>query len=465
MTATTLHAPVLAHAPLNGNQIRALFPGLTRSRQNPPTALFDNAGGSPLPACVIDAATEYLTHSYANTGGAYPESLNAAATIKRAHDVVGAFVNAGQSGRGAGSIILGSSTTALVHLVANAYADALHAGSLRDSKRTEIIVSTAGHEANIGPWARIAERLSASASGRGVTLTLWPTERVEGPNGNVTYRPRLSTLKKLISDRTLLVAMPQVSNILGEVWDDAEGVRGVCALAKQHGARTFIDGVAAAPHAAPDVQAIGCDWYVYSPYKVFGPHSGALFGTHTALAELVGPNHFFIPNDEVPRKWEVGGVSHEACAMIGALPTFVRQVLNMAAGTSDHADTPNLTHTHYAAAFDHMAAIERTHQARIIDCLNRKPSVRIVGPATAGAERVATIAFTHATLKSSAIAAKANALGLGIRSGHFYSKRLIDELAASHGIDPTEGIVRASALCTNSTEDIDRLVAFFDATL
>ena len=461
MTATTLPAPVLPTSPLNADQLRALFPGLTRTRHNPPTALFDNAGGSPLPACVIDAATEYLTHSYANTGGAYPESLNAAATIKRAHDVVGAFINGG----GTGTVILGSSTTALVHLVANAYADALHAGRLRDSKRTEIIVSTAGHEANIGPWARIAERLSA----HGVTLTLWPTERVEGPHGNVNYRPRLSTLQKLISGRTLLVAMPHVSNILGEVWDGAEGVQAVCALAKQHGARTFIDGVAAAPHAAPDVQAIGCDWYVYSPYKVFGPHSGALFGTHAALAELVGPNHFFIPNDEVPRKWEVGGVSHEACAMICALPTFVRQVLNMAQGASGHADTFNLTHAHYAAAFDHMAAIERTHQARIIDCLNRKPAVRIVGPATAGPERVATIAFTHATLKSSAIAAKANALGLGIRSGHFYSKRLIDELAASHGpshsIDSAEGIVRVSALCTNSTEDIDRLVAFFDATL
>ena len=109
-----------------------------------------------------------------------------------------------------------------------------------------------------------------------------------------------------------LVAFPHVSNLLGEIVDVAE----VTSLAHQSGARVVVDGVAYAPHRAIDVASWKVDWYAYSAYKVYGPHMAVLWGRSDALAELTGPNHFFIPDDEVPYKFEIGGPSHEGCAGI-----------------------------------------------------------------------------------------------------------------------------------------------------
>ena len=405
--------------------VRSLFPVFRESE----TAFLDNAGGSQLPGCVIDAMTSYLTRSYANTGGDYAESASAARTIKGAHDLVRTFVN----GDGIGEVILGSSTTALAHLVANAHADAMDAarvsGDAAVLRRNRIIVASAGHEANIGPWMRLAAR--------GFEVVLWPTER--DSDGN--WRPLIATLKRMLDERTLLVAFPQVSNILGEIWD----AKAVCDAAHSVGAKTLIDGVAYAPHHAPDVRAMGADWYVYSPYKVFGPHMGALFATHAALEPLTGPNHFFIPKGELPRKWEVGGVSHEACAGLLALGTFAKQVLQLPSDTA-------VTRKVLDDALGAMVKLERAVQDELLRALQNKREIRVIGP-TSG-ERVATISFLREGVESDAFAKAANARGVGVRYGHFYSKRLLEEL----GISTSAGVIRASLVGYTSPEDVSRLI-------
>lgn len=422
---------------------RALFPALIQ----PPTsgvAFFDNAGGSQLPQCVIDAATRYLTFSYANTGGAYAPSRDAAATIKLAHEIVKLFLNAAPAlhaprEQTAGEVILGASSTALCHLVANAYADARDAGwphAKARASRTEIIVAAAGHEANIGPWARLAAR--------GYTIRFWPTEQT-----TQGFRPSLGTLRTLLNERTQLVAFPHVSNILGEVWDPRPAIE----LAKAAGARTMVDGVAYAPHAAPDVRALACDWYVYSAYKVFGPHMGALFGTHEALGELEGPNHFFIPRDEIPRKWEVGGASHEGCAMIAALWTFACQVTGEDPASTPRRDT-------IASAMAQMARAERGLLKPLIEGLAAHPRLRVIGSTASDESRVATIGFVHESRPARDIATLANEQNLGLRWGHFYSKRLVDELAPQYRLNPDDGVVRVSLLGYNSRDEIDRLLEF-----
>jgi selenocysteine lyase/cysteine desulfurase len=207
----------------------------------------------------------------------------------------------------------------------------------------------------------------------------------------------------------------------------------------------MIDGVAYAPHHAPDVRAIGADWYVYSPYKVFGPHMGALFATHGALDPLTGPNHFFIPKAELPRKWEPGGVSHEACAGLLALGTFAKQVLGLPAST-------NVTRQILVDAMNALVALEQGLQKQLLEGLQKHQQIRIVGPVTSG--RVATVSFLHAGESSATFAKRANAAGLGVRYGHFYSKRLLEEM----GIDPREGVIRASLVGYNSPEDVSRLL-------
>lgn len=413
-------------AAMDRHSLRSLFPVFGATK----TIFLDNAGGSQLPGCVIDAMTKYLTHSYANTGGSYAESVQAATTIKGAHDLVRTFVN----GDGLGEVILGSSTTALVHLVANAHADAMDAaraagGPAETLRRNRIIVASAGHEANIGPWMRLAAR--------GFEVVLWPTER--DSDGN--WRPLVSRLRTLLNERTALVAFPQVSNILGEIWD----AKAVCDAAHSVGARAMIDGVAYAPHHAPDVRELGADWYVYSPYKVFGPHMGALFATHAALEPLTGPNHYFIPKAELPRKWEVGGVSHEACAGLLALSAFARQVLR-----SD-ASGP-ISRVELDRALGVMVELEREVQEMFLAQLQKNPRVQIVGP-TSG-KRVATISFLLKDEASDVFAKRANAAGVGVRFGHFYSKRLLEEL----DIRSENGIIRASFVGYNTLEDATALV-------
>jgi selenocysteine lyase/cysteine desulfurase len=279
--------------------------------------------------------------------------------------------------------------------------------------------------------------------------------------GAGAWRPRVETLRSLLSDRTRLVAFPQVSNILGEVWD----LRPVIAAAHAAGARVAIDGVAYAPHHAPDVAAWGCDWYVFSAYKVFGPHMGALFGTREALAELTGPNHVFIPRDELPKKFEVGGVSHEGSAAIAALWTHVCDVAEADASVDL---TTVAARAVFVRAFEMMAARECELQAPLIDSLRAHPRLRVAGPAVSDTSRVATIAFTHDTLASGEIARQANAEGLGIRYGHFYSRRLLEEMSDPHSGGharvfvggPDQGVVRASLLYYNTEAEVARLTRF-----
>jgi selenocysteine lyase/cysteine desulfurase len=437
--------PALSHA-----DIRALFPIFSHTS----TAILDNAAGSQLPRCVIDAAVDYMSRAYLNTGMATPESQRVSATLDRARATVRTFLN----GDAIGSVVLGGSSTASCFLLANAYADAMEstrAGSLATgeplpdatramnlSRRNQVIVSTAGHEANINPWMRLARR--------GFDVTLWPTER--DTDGN--HRPLLSTLNRLLSDRTLLVAMPQVSNILGESWD----MKIYTDAAHAAGARMVVDGVASAPHAAPDVAHIGCDWYLYSTYKVFGPHLGALFGAHKAFSEVTGPNHFFIPRDELPRKFEPGGVNHEGCAMICALWDFVCQVEGTASTTPPR-------HEVFANAFARMLERERALAGRVLAFLAKHPRIKVVGPTTMDHRRIGLLSFVHATKKPSDIAKAGNALGLGFRSGHCYAKRLVEELKATYPIDPAEGVVRVSFMGYNSDAEADRLLNFLEHAL
>ena len=413
-----------SHSPATRAAIRSHFPALGRG-----TVFFDNAGGSQLPRCAIDAAVACMTDGFAQLGGEYGPSLLARQIVGLAHDVVLAYLNAGA----VGEVVLGSSTTSLVNLIASAYAD----GS---RERNQIVLCSANHEGNLSPWLRLASR--------GFEIRWWHAEQEPSEDARtVIYRPRIETLRGLLSDRTLLVAFPQVSNILGEVWD----ARGVAAAAHAVGAKVIVDGVAYAPHFAPDVAALGCDWYVYSTYKVYGPHMAALFGTHGAWAELCGPNHGFIDRADTRKKWELGGASHEGCAAIGALWDYCAW---LAGAPGSGVPTREV----FERAFSVIAELERPLTERMLSYLRSRPGVTIYGPSGASPARVCTVCFTVRGKRSEEIARAANAAGLGVRFGHFYSKRLIEQM----GLEPEDGVVRVSLAHYNTPEELDMLFAFLE---
>jgi selenocysteine lyase/cysteine desulfurase len=257
------------------------------------------------------------------------------------------------------------------------------------------------------------------------------------------WRLDLDALHAMLGPKTCLVAFPHVSNILGDVWD----ARAICEAARKAGARSFVDGVAYAPHHLPDVQAMGCDWYVYSTYKVFGPHMAALFGRAEAFEPLTGPNHPFIPRTSLPYKFELGGVSHEGAAMIAAGYEYLAWLAEADVGRPFRRDVMQ-------RAFEAVAAAELSLQRRLLAGLGSDARVRLIGPAASDDTRVCTVSFVKPGCSSASMAKALNAQGFGCRFGHFYSRRLVERM----GLEADDGVVRVSLAHYNAMDEVERFL-------
>ena len=410
---------------MNIEQIRRHYPALSGD-----TVLLENAGGSQVPTSVADAIRDHLLQDYCQLGAGYPASDRATATVERAHRFMDRFVN----GEGLGRVVLGSSCTSLMHVLAHAIGRTIEPGD-------EIVVCEQGHEANIGCWTEL-ERLGA--------VVRWWT--VDHETGSLS----LKDLDAVLSNRTRIVAFPHVSNLLGEIVD----VKGATELAHRHGAKVVVDGVAFAPHRAIDVRRWNVDFYAWSTYKVYGPHMGALFGRFDAFEGLQGPNHFFIPDDELPYKFELGGASHEGCAGLCALAPILGELAGH--GNSKEIDAENCSYEIVEKAFETMTALESPLQAHLLERLRRHEQVRIIGPtAPEISARVSTISFLHFQRDSEEIVAAARNADVGIRHGHMYAYRLCKAM----GIDLQSGVVRVSAVHYNTMSEIDRLMDAIDPML
>ncbi len=400
------------------SKIRDRFPSLNRG-----TVFLENAGGSQVPGVVVERMREYMLSSYVQLGAGYELSQRATATVEEARGFV-RLLFGGLNGQ----VVLGPSTSALLQMLADCYGRVLEPGA-------EIVVAECGHEANVGPWVRL-ERAGAK-------VRWWKVD----PESCSSPVERLG---ELLNARTALVAFPHVSNLLGEIVD----VRAVTQMAHAVGAKVVVDGVAYAPHRAMDVEAWGVDWYGFSTYKVYGPHMAALWGRREAMAELEGPNHFFVGRDDVPYKFELGGANHEGCAGLLGL----REYIALIAG---EADAEQLDRGGVERAFDVMTACELPVQARLIDYLRSRHDVKIIGPEDAGAGRVGTISFVHESRSSREITEVVDRSGIAIRHGHMYAHRLCTAL----GLDPDDGVVRVSLVHYNTVEEIERLIKVLDKAL
>ena len=400
------------------DRIRSQFPALGGD-----TVFLENAGGSQVPAVVADGIRDYMLSSYVQLEAGYPLSRHCTELVATAHDFVRLLMNGGD-----GEVILGSSTSALLQMLAGCYSTALTPGS-------EIVVAQTGHEANVGPWKKL-ERF-------GFPLRWWEMD----PD---TCTCPLERLEALLNDRTALVAFPHVSNLLGDIVD----VRAITELVHAAGARVVVDGVAYAPHRAMDVAAWDVDWYAYSTYKVYGPHMAALWGRRDAIAELTGPNHFFVPDDELPYKFEVGGASHEGCAGLLGLRDYL-------AFLADLEDSQELHRSAIELAFATMTACELPLQARLIEYLLSREVVRIIGPNHSDPSRVPTISFVHSSKSSAEITAVVDRSDIGIRHGHMYAYHLCEAL----GLDPEDGVVRVSPVHYNTMDEVERLIEVLETAM
>eukprot|EP00123_Amoebidium_parasiticum_P000837 comp11738_c0_seq1/m.6324 comp11738_c0_seq1/g.6324 ORF comp11738_c0_seq1/g.6324 comp11738_c0_seq1/m.6324 type:complete len:426 (-) comp11738_c0_seq1:248-1525(-) len=409
-------------ASVSVESLRAEFPAFS---EYPDWAYMENAGGSQVPTCVLDGMTDYMKRKYVQLGAGYPMAKAADDVIAGARHFEEVFMGAGDSGK----VALGPSTSAMVELLARGYEGKETGLKLGD----EVIVSEAAHEANKGPWTRMAERTGAK-------LVMWPIDRE-------TFQTcPIPALGEILSPRTRIVAFPHVSNLLGEVVNIEEVVKAVREVSPN--ARIIADGVAYAPHHAIDVEKWGVDWYVYSFYKVFGPHMAGLFGRHECWQEIVGQNHFFVGAKDMPYKFELGGVNHEGCAARVALIPY----LNKLAGRK--VDTP-FDRSTVIAAYETIERLESALTTKLLTFLRTLPRVTVYASTAPGAKQCTTISFIHESLKSSDISAHCHEAKVAVRHGHMYAFHLTEAL----GLDTVEGVVRVSMLHYNTHEEVDRLIS------
>lgn len=390
--------------------VRSQFPALAGDDW----AYLDNAGGSQVLGSVASRVADYLLTSSVQTGASYAISDLASRRMSLAREKIARFVNAARPEE----IVLGPSTTILMRFLATAMASQLQAGD-------EIILTDFDHESNIGPWLILRER--------GIVFKTWSVDPA-------TFDISLADLEVLMTPKTRLVCVTHCSNILGTITPIAE----IAALVHAHGARLCVDAVAYAPHRAVDVQASGADYYLFSFYKVYGPHFAMLWGRHDYLLELDGLYHYFYGREKVPGKLEPGNCNYElAWGCTGIVDYFDA----LGGGTGDRAAI--------AKAFAAVAAHEEALAARLLDWMIQHNKIRIVGSRRPDREkRVPTLSFKVAGEDSARIVRQLDPHRIGVRFGDFHSRRLVEHLGLAHG----NGVVRVSLVHYNTLAEVDRLI-------
>ena len=401
-----------AARPLDLDHVRCQFPGLRDD-----WVFFDNAGGSQTVKPAIDRIVEFLTERNVQIGGSYAVSQAAAEGLMIGRVAAQTLVNAA----GPEEIVFGPSTTALMQTLAAAMRRQFAPGD-------EIIVTVADHESNIGPWMRLEEF--------GIVVKVWPLHRE-------SWRLRLEDLEPLMTDRTRLVCVTHVSNILGRVNPIAEFARFV----HEHGALICVDAVAYAPHRLIDVQAWDVDYYVFSLYKAYGPHAAVVYGKYDLLRELDGLYHYFYGKEKVPGKLEPGNPNYELAYSADGIVDYL-------AGLGARQGSEGDRRAGLEAAFSAITAHEDRLTGRLLSWLNARNDARVIGEtANEHSGRVPTIAFKFDGADSGAVSRAMDAYGIAIRFGDFHSRRLIEEL----GEDGGGGVLRVSMVHYNSEDQVDRL--------
>lgn len=402
------------HRPLDSAGIRRRFPGLLREVAGRRAVFFDGPAGSQVPQAVADATARWLLYGNANHGGAFATSVATDEMLGRARAALADLLGAGDPDE----IVFGANMTTLTLRVSRALARTWRPGD-------EVVVTDADHDANVMPWVLAAR--DAGAAVRRVAV------RSDGAIDRDAFA-------RLLGARTRLCAFGAASNLLGTLQPVGE----LCALARRHGALTFVDAVHLAPHGRMDVAAWGCDFAVCSAYKFFGPHVGVLFGRAALLAELeaykVRP-----AADRGPGKWESGTANFEGIAGSLAAVEYLAEVGRGAGATGDRRACLD-------AAFAAIGAHERALCARLLDGLRGIDGVRVLGiddPERLH-ERCATVALVHRSHTPRELCLALAERGVFTWAGHSYALALADAL----GLLP-EGALRAGILHYHDESDVD----------
>jgi len=407
--------------------IRSQFPALAITDNGTRRIYFDNPGGTQVPVSVAEAITDCLLTKNSNLGAFFASSSDADAVVQSAREAMADFLNAPS----AEEIIFGQNMTTITLHLSRSIGRLLRAGD-------EIILTQMDHDANVWPWVLLARDLDLKIR--------WL------PFNTDSFEFELDDLDNLLTDRTRLVCVGAASNLTGTIND----VTAICARAREAGVLTYIDGVQAAPHVPIDVQEIGCDFYVCSAYKFFGPHQGILWGRREVLEQLE-PYKVRPAPAELPWCFETGTQSHEGIAGIAATVDYFASIGRSMA--QDHAGSWSQfsgRRQHVHAAMELLFNYEKSLAIHLIEGLVGIDGVNIQGIAAADAmyRRVPSVSFTYKNVPPDEIAAALAKQNIFVWSGHNYAV----EVAKSLGIYDSGGVVRIGPVHYNSVAEIDELL-------
>ena len=386
--------------------IRAEFPGLGRD-----WAPLDGAAGTQVPTAVIEAIAAALRDGMANLHGAFASSERSTAIVEEARRSVADLVNGTADG-----VVLGPNMTTLTFHTA----DALSKGW---SEGDEIVVTSLDHDANIRPWVIAAERAGAT-----VRWAEFDTTTGELPAEH---------FDDLLGDRTRLVAVTAASNAIGSRPD----VRAIADRAHAAGALTYVDGVHATPHVPTDVRALGADFYVFSAYKLFGPHAAAVVAD-PALLETLAPAKLAPATDEIPDRFERGTPAFELLAGISAAVDWLAALSDVAGSRRERLVAS-------------LSAVEEYLAGLLGHALAGLAAIDGVRVLPAPPRRTSTLSFVIEGHTPLAVAEHLAGRRVSVWNGDNYAYELMNRF----GLQESGGAVRASLVLYNTVADVDRLLA------
>lgn len=396
-------------AALDVQALRAQFPLLSRRVHGQVIAYLDNAATAQKPQCVLDAEMRFYREYNANVHrGLYKISEEATNAYEQARAAAARFIGAAS----ADEIIFTRGTTEAINLVASSF------GALRVRVGDEILVTTMEHHSNIVPWQLLCERT-------GATLKVVPID----DRGELL----LDRMEKLIGERTRLVAVMHVSNVLGTI----NPIHDIVKMAHRRGAAVLVDGAQAAPHRRVNVRELGCEFYTLSGHKMYAPTGiGVLYGKSEHLRAMP-PYHG-------------GGEMIRSVTFEGS--TYREPPARFEAGTPNIAGAIGL-----AAAIefleklglDAVAAREQQLLDHATKHLSSIDGLRIIGTA---AHKAAVISFDLEGIHPHDLATILDRHAIAIRAGHHCAQPLMKRF-------DVPATTRASLAFYNTTEEVDRLVA------